>query len=126
MSGNTISLTLKVWRQSGPKERGRMETYNVQDISTDMSFLEMLDVLNEQLTLEGKDPSPSITTAGKASAACAGRWSTVLPTATKRPPRCASFTCGISRTRKPSLSNLFEPRPFPIVKDLVVDSECFR
>ena len=52
----TINLTLKVWRQQGPNVKGRLDTYPAKDISTDMSFLEMLDVINEQLTLEGKDP----------------------------------------------------------------------
>lgn len=52
----TINLTLKVWRQKGPKDKGKFETYQANNISTDMSFLEMLDVVNEQLTLEGKDP----------------------------------------------------------------------
>jgi succinate dehydrogenase / fumarate reductase, iron-sulfur subunit len=51
-----LNLTLKVWRQNGPKQKGHFETHNVSDISTDMSFLEMLDVVNEQLTLDGKEP----------------------------------------------------------------------
>ncbi len=52
----TINLTLKVWRQGNPGVKGRFETYKTEGISTDMSFLEMLDVVNEQLTLDGKDP----------------------------------------------------------------------
>jgi succinate dehydrogenase / fumarate reductase iron-sulfur subunit len=52
----TINLTLKVWRQSGSEKKGRFETYGADKISTDMSFLEMLDVVNEQLTLENKQP----------------------------------------------------------------------
>jgi succinate dehydrogenase / fumarate reductase iron-sulfur subunit len=52
----TINLKLKVWRQTGPGNKGRFETYNAHNISTDISFLEMLDVVNEQLTLEGRDP----------------------------------------------------------------------
>lgn len=52
----TINLTLKVWRQNGPKEKGRFETYEVTNISTDSSFLEMLDILNEQLVNENKEP----------------------------------------------------------------------
>ncbi len=51
-----INLTLKVWRQKGPDVKGRLETYQAQNISTDMSFLEMIDVVNEQLTKEDKDP----------------------------------------------------------------------
>ncbi len=53
---NSINLTLKVWRQEGPNVKGRLETYEARDISTDMSFLEMLDVVNEGLTLAGKEP----------------------------------------------------------------------
>ena len=55
MSRN-INLTLKVWRQKGLKDRGKLETYDAPNISTDMSFLEMLDVVNEQLTLTGQEP----------------------------------------------------------------------
>ena len=55
MSKN-INLTLKVWRQKGPEDKGKLETYDAQNISTDMSFLEMLDVVNEQLTLTGQEP----------------------------------------------------------------------
>jgi len=51
-----INLTLKVWRQAGSEAKGRLETYEAGDISTDMSFLEMLDVVNDQLTLKGKEP----------------------------------------------------------------------
>ncbi len=56
MSSRTINLTLKVWRQKSSKDRGKFETYEAKQISTDMSFLEMLDVVNEHLTLEGNEP----------------------------------------------------------------------
>jgi succinate dehydrogenase / fumarate reductase, iron-sulfur subunit len=52
----TINLTLKVWRQQSPENKGGFETYHADNISTDMSFLEMLDVVNEQLTLDGNEP----------------------------------------------------------------------
>ena len=45
----TINITLRIWRQKGPKEKGAFKEYSLQNISTDSSFLEMLDVLNEQL-----------------------------------------------------------------------------
>jgi succinate dehydrogenase / fumarate reductase iron-sulfur subunit len=51
-----INLTLKVWRQAGSEAKGRLETYEARDISSDMSFLEMLDVVNDQLTLKGQEP----------------------------------------------------------------------
>lgn len=52
----TIQITLKVWRQKGANVKGKLETYHATQISTDMSFLEMIDVVNEQLTRDGKDP----------------------------------------------------------------------
>jgi succinate dehydrogenase / fumarate reductase iron-sulfur subunit len=55
-SKKSLNLTLKVWRQDGPNKPGQIETYPANNISPDMSFLEMLDVVNEGLTLAGKDP----------------------------------------------------------------------
>ncbi len=52
----TINITLKVWRQADPKAKGAFETFQLNNISTDSSFLEMLDVLNEQLVNEGREP----------------------------------------------------------------------
>ncbi|MDA3853663.1 MAG: 2Fe-2S iron-sulfur cluster-binding protein, partial [Bacteroidales bacterium] len=52
----TLNLTLKIWRQKDAKAKGGFETYKVNGISTDSSFLEMLDVLNEQLIGERKEP----------------------------------------------------------------------
>ncbi|PZX15878.1 succinate dehydrogenase / fumarate reductase iron-sulfur subunit [Breznakibacter xylanolyticus] len=51
-----INITLKVWRQNGPKDKGRFEIYKLNNITTDSSFLEMMDILNEQLIGEGKEP----------------------------------------------------------------------
>ena len=51
-----INLTLKVWRQNGSKDKGRFDTYHADNITTDMSFLEMLDVVNDQLTIDDKEP----------------------------------------------------------------------
>lgn len=51
-----MNLTLKIWRQRNNKEKGQFETYQVKNISSEMSFLEMFDVLNEQLIAEGKEP----------------------------------------------------------------------
>lgn len=52
----TINITLKVWRQRGPKEKGAFETHELKNISIDSSFLEMLDILNETLVNDGKEP----------------------------------------------------------------------
>jgi len=51
-----MNLTLKVWRQANADAKGKMETYQMKEVSPDMSFLEMMDVLNEQLIEKGIDP----------------------------------------------------------------------
>jgi succinate dehydrogenase / fumarate reductase iron-sulfur subunit len=51
-----MNLTLHVWRQKGPQDTGRFETYKATNISEDMSFLEMLDQVNEDLIAEGEEP----------------------------------------------------------------------
>ena len=51
-----LSLTLKVWRQSSADQGGRFETYEAKDITADASFLEMLDIINEELARQGKEP----------------------------------------------------------------------
>jgi succinate dehydrogenase / fumarate reductase, iron-sulfur subunit len=56
VSTKTINLILKVWRQQGTAAPGRLETYKAENIPTDASFLEMLDIVNERLTLEGIEP----------------------------------------------------------------------
>jgi succinate dehydrogenase iron-sulfur subunit len=56
MGRRQVKITLRIWRQQQREDSGRMVTYHLDDISPDMSFLEMLDVLNQQLTLSGVDP----------------------------------------------------------------------
>ena len=59
MSEELLNLTLHVWRQDGPNASGRFETYQAKQITTHMSFLEMLDVVNEELIENGKLPIAS-------------------------------------------------------------------
>ena len=55
-STNTMTLNLKIWRQKGREIEGKLVDYRVEKVSPDMSFLEMIDVLNEQLVRKGEDP----------------------------------------------------------------------
>ena len=84
-----MKLTLRIWRQKDPQDKGRMVTYEVTDVSPDMSFLEMLDVLNERLIAKARTRSRSTTTAARASAACAA-WSS---TASPHGPEQLTTTC---------------------------------
>ena len=55
MSNNLTDITLRVWRQGGPNEKGRFEEYKVESITDEASFLEMLDILNDDLVHQGKE-----------------------------------------------------------------------
>jgi succinate dehydrogenase / fumarate reductase, iron-sulfur subunit len=98
MQHYSMNLTLKVWRQNGPQEAGNFETHQVKDISSEMSFLEMMDVLNEQLIGAGK-----------------------VPVAFDHD--CREGICGMCSMHinvKP-----WRASAFPVIKDLVVDRSSF-
>ena len=69
MSSKNMRLNLKIWRQKGPKANGKMVDYTLNEVNPEMSFLEMMDVLNQQLVDEGDEPV--VTIAGKAFVGCA-------------------------------------------------------
>ena len=98
----TISFKLKIWRQKGPKEKGQFKVYEMKDIPTDTSFLEMLDILNEQLINAGEEPVVFDMTAARVSAVCAHSTSTVIRTAPLQVLPPVSSTCAVSRMVRPS------------------------
>ena len=124
MSGN-MNLTLKVWKQRNKEVRGKFETYSVKDISPDMSFLEMFDVLNEQLITEGKDP---IAFDHDCREGICGMCSMYI---NGRPhgPRQGVTTCQLHmRSFKDGDIIVVEPwrsAAFPVIKDLAVDRSSF-
>lgn len=121
----TINLTLKVWRQNGPKEKGRFETFKVNNISTDSSFLEMMDILNEQLISENKEP---IAYDHDCREGICGMCSLYI---NGRPhgPDDDVTTCQLHmRKFKDGETVTVEPwraAAFPIIKDLIVDRSAF-
>ncbi|HEX4814758.1 MAG TPA: succinate dehydrogenase/fumarate reductase iron-sulfur subunit [Nonomuraea sp.] len=120
-----MNLTLKVWRQSGPSDQGRMVTYQVEDVSPDMSFLEMLDVLNERLIVEGDDP---IAFDHDCREGICGMCGMVIDGVAHGEQR-ATTTCQLHmRHFADGATITIEPwraAPFPVVKDLVVDRSAF-
>lgn len=120
-----MNLTLKVWRQKNQKDKGKFETYNVSDISTDMSFLEMIDVLNEQLIEEGKDP---IAFDHDCREGICGMCSMYINGEAHGPGRGVT-TCQLHmREFKDGETIYIEPwraKAFPVVKDLAVDRSSF-
>ena len=117
----TINLTLKIWRQSGPDSKGRLDTYPATDISTDMSFLEMLDVINEKLTLEGKDP---IAFDHDCREGICGMCGAVVNGRPHGPEKGTTLCQLHMRHFSDGDTVVVEPwraKAFPIIKDLVVD-----
>ena len=120
-----MKLTLKIWRQSGPKEKGKIETYPVNDISPDMSFLEMLDVLNDDLIREGKDP---ISFDHDCREGICGMCSLFINGEPHGPGR-AITTCQLHMRKFKDGDTIYvEPwrsAAFPVIKDLVTDRTAF-
>lgn len=117
----TINITLKVWRQKGPKEKGRLETIPVKDVSKDMSFLEMLDVVNERLTLEGKEP---IEFDNDCREGICGMCGAVVNGIAHGPEKGMTLCQLHMRKFSDGDTIVVEPwrsRAFPIVKDLIAD-----
>lgn len=121
----TINLTLKVWRQEGPNQKGRFETYHAKGINVDMSFLEMLDVVNEELTLAGKDP---IAFDHDCREGICGMCGAVVNGRAHGPKKGTTLCQLHMRHFQEGDTIVIEPfrsGAFPIIKDLVVDRSAF-
>ena len=125
MEHYNMNLTLKVWRQQNSNDSGRFETYQVSDISSEMSFLEMFDVLNERLIREGKDP---IAFDHDCREGICGMCSMVVDGKPHGPWK-ANTVCQLHmRAFKNGDTITIEPwraNAFPVIKDLIVDRTSF-
>lgn len=121
-----MDLTLKIWRQKGPQDEGKMVTYPITDISEHMSFLEMMDVLNEQLINKGEEP---VAFDHDCREGICGMCSMFINGEAHGPDKgvttcqlhMRSFKDGDSITIEP-----FRANAFPVIKDLVVDRSAFE
>jgi succinate dehydrogenase / fumarate reductase, iron-sulfur subunit len=116
-----VNLTLKVWRQNGPADEGHFETYDTQGINDDMSFLEMLDVVNEGLISQDRDPIAFDHDCREGICGSCG----MVINGQAHGPRKLTTACQLHmRLFKDGDTIVVEPwraRAFPILKDLVVD-----
>lgn len=121
-----MNLTLYVWRQKGPDEAGRLEQYEAKDVSSDMSFLEMLDVLNEDLIKNGKEP---VAFDHDCREGICGMCSQVI-NGVPHGPSGKTTTCQLHmRHFKDGDTIYIEPwraRAFPVIKDLIVDRSAME
>lgn len=119
-----MRITLKVWRQAGAATRGRMVDYTLDDVSEDMSFLEMLDVLNEQLIAQGEEP---VAFDHDCREGICGMCGLMIDGVAHGPE--VTTTCQLHmRSFKDGDTITVEPwraDPFPVIKDLVVDRSAF-
>ena len=120
-----MNLTLKIWRQKNAEDQGKMVDYAISNISPDMSFLEMLDVLNEQLINKGKDP---VAFDHDCREGICGMCSLYINGEAHGPDR-AITTCQLHmRKFKDGDTIYIEPfraKAFPVIKDLIVDRSAF-
>jgi succinate dehydrogenase / fumarate reductase iron-sulfur subunit len=120
-----MRINLRVWRQSGPDKPGKLVDYRAEDVSADMSFLEMLDVVNEGLIRKGDDPIAFDSDCREGICGTCG----FLIDGLAHGPMRASTVCQLHmRSFKDGDTLTLEPwraRAFPIIKDLVVDRSAF-
>ena len=120
-----MNLTLKIWRQKGPEDKGKMVDYKIADISEHMSFLEMMDVLNEQLMESGDEP---VAFDHDCREGICGMCSMYINGEAHGPDRGVT-TCQLHmRMFKDGDTITIEPfraAAFPVIKDLVVDRTSF-
>src|ERR1700712_2061283 len=125
MEHYNMNLTLKIWRQKNVNAKGGFETYQVKDISSEMSFLELFDVLNEQLIHEGKDPIAFDHDCREGICGSCSMYINGKP----HGPWKATTVCQLHmRAFKDGETIVVEPwraNAFPVVKDLVVDRSAF-
>ncbi|OUZ08551.1 succinate dehydrogenase [Aeromicrobium sp. PE09-221] len=119
-----MKITVRIWRQKGPEAKGTMVPYELDDVSEHMSFLEMLDVLNERLTLEGEEP---VAFDSDCREGICGMCGVVINGIAHGPE--VTTTCQLHmRTFNDGDTIDIEPwraGAFPVVKDLVVDRGAF-
>ena len=119
-----MNLKLRIWRQKNSEDRGGMVSYQVEEISPDMSFLEMLDTLNEQLTLDGEDP---VAFDHDCREGICGACSLMIDGQAHGPVQ--TTTCQLQmRSFSDGDEIVIEPwraRAFPVIKDLIVDRTAF-
>ena len=122
---DTLNLKLKVWRQEGPDKPGKLIDYEVSDISPDISLLEMLDILNEDLIRKNERP---IEFDSDCREGICGTCSLVI-NGVAHGPKQSICTCQLHmRYFKDGDTITIEPfraRPFPIIRDLVIDRSAF-
>ncbi len=120
-----MDLTLKIWRQKDAKSEGKMETYPIKDISEHSSFLEMLDVLNENLVNEGKEP---VAFDHDCREGICGMCSLYINGEAHGPDRGVT-TCQLHMRMFNDGDTIyiepFRSKAFPVIKDLVVDRSAF-
>jgi succinate dehydrogenase / fumarate reductase iron-sulfur subunit len=120
-----MNVTLQVWRQSGPEQAGGFQTYDVGGISEEMSFLEMLDVLNERLVHQGEEPIAFDHDCREGICGSCG----VMIDGQAHGPQLGTATCQLHmRKFRDGATITVEPwraAGFPLVKDLVVDRSAF-
>ena len=120
-----MNLTLKIWRQKGPKDKGQMVEYKVTEISEHMSFLEMMDVLNEQLVVGGVEP---IAFDHDCREGICGSCSMHINGEPHGPDRGVT-TCQLHMRKFNDGDTIyiepFRAKGFPVIKDLVVDRSAF-
>jgi len=120
-----MNITLKIWRQKNKDDKGKFVTYKLNNVSTEMTFLEMLDYLNEKLIREGTDPVAFDSDCREGICGTCGLYINGRPNGPKKGITTCQLSMSVFKDGDTITVEPWRSRAFPVIKDVVVDRSSF-
>ena len=120
-----MKITLNIWRQKNAQDKGGFVTYQMEDVSKEMTFLEMLDSLNERLIKEGVDPVAFDSDCREGICGMCGLYINGRPNGPQKGVTTCQLNMSVFDDGDTIIVEPWRARPFPVIKDLVVDRNAF-
>lgn len=120
-----MNITLKIWRQKSKDDKGKFVTYKLNNVSTEMTFLEMLDYLNDKLIREGADPVAFDSDCREGICGMCGLYINGRPNGPKKGVTTCQLSMSVFKDGNTITVEPWRSRAFPVIKDLVVDRSSF-
>jgi succinate dehydrogenase / fumarate reductase iron-sulfur subunit len=120
-----MKITLKIWRQKNPQDKGRFVEYKLDNVSTEMTFLEMLDSLNDKLIKEGEDPVAFDSDCREGICGMCGLYINGRPNGPQKGVTTCQLSMSVFKDGEKITVEPWRAKAFPVIKDLIVDRTAF-
>lgn len=120
-----MKITLKIWRQKNELDKGRFVTYKLDDVSTEMTFLEMLDSLNEKLIKEGEEPVAFDNDCREGICGMCGLYINGRPNGPQKGVTTCQLSMSLFKDGEKIIVEPWRSKAFPVIKDLIVNRSTF-